>query len=98
MADLIDRQACRAKMVEYVFPITANNLMGAADAYHRMIHLLDAAPTIEAEPVRHGRWEQDGDCVICSECGEEHAWDEYRATYCEDCGAKMDGGIDHAKE
>lgn len=40
--------------------------------------------------VRHGRWIKDGDVVVCSECGEEHAWEEYRASYCEDCGAKMD--------
>ena len=44
----------------------------------------------DAAPVRHGRWIKDGDMVVCSECGEEHAWDEYRSTYCEDCGAKMD--------
>lgn len=50
------------------------------------------APTVDAAPVVHGRWIKDGDVVVCSECGEEHAWDEYRATYCEDCGAKMDGG------
>lgn len=41
-------------------------------------------------PVRHGRWVKDGEVVVCSECGEEHDWDEYRATYCEDCSAKMD--------
>lgn len=43
-------------------------------------------------PVRHGHWIEDGDCQICSECGEEHCWDEYRAAYCDSCGAKMDGG------
>lgn len=52
----------------------------------------DAAPTVDAAPVVHGRWIKDGDVVVCSNCGEEHAWEEYRATYCEDCGAKMDGG------
>ena len=55
---------------------------------------IDRMPTVDAVPVVHGRWMKDGDCVVCSECGEEHAWDEYRATYCEDCGAKMDGGVD----
>lgn len=49
-------------------------------------------PTVDAVEVVHGRWIKDGDVVVCSNCGEEHAWDEYRATYCEDCGAKMDGG------
>ena len=26
---------------------------------------------------------------ICSECGEEHEWEDYRAPYCDTCGAKM---------
>ena len=42
--------------------------------------------------VKHGEWIEDGEYQICSVCGEEHHWDEYRATYCEDCGARMDGG------
>ena len=41
--------------------------------------------------VKHGYWIEDGEYQVCSVCGEEHHWDEYRATYCEDCGAKMDG-------
>ncbi len=49
-------------------------------------------PIADARPERHGRWVEDGSGVIlCSECGEEHEWEDYRATYCEDCGAKMDG-------
>ena len=57
-----------------------------------VIRYLNTLPTVDAKPVVHGRWIKDGDVVVCSECGEENAWDEYRATYCEDCGAKMDGG------
>ena len=56
------------------------------------------APTIDAVPVKHGRWEQCcnlmGEYFKCSEC-------EYKAevptcmgepifTYCPNCGAKMD--------
>ena len=38
--------------------------------------------------VQHGRWiEEDG--IQCSECGEEHEWEDYRAPYCDTCGAKM---------
>lgn len=33
-----------------------------------------------------------GDTQICSNCGEEHEWDAYRASFCDTCGAKMDGG------
>lgn len=47
----------------------------------------------EVAEVVHGRWivEKNG-VVICSECGAEHEWIDYRASFCEDCGAKMDGG------
>lgn len=40
--------------------------------------------------VVHGRWVDVGEgYVACSRCGEEHGWADYRAAYCEDCGAKM---------
>ena len=37
-----------------------------------------------------GRWIEENGCQICSECGEEHEWDEYRAAYCDVCGAEME--------
>lgn len=55
---------------------------------------LSQIPTIEAEPVRHGRltditsdeWHAEwGDCSICGE--SNHA----NAKYCQWCGAKLDG-------
>ena len=48
-------------------------------------------PEADVVEVKHGHWIEDGEYQVCSVCGEEHHWDEYRATYCEDCGAKMDG-------
>lgn len=58
------------------------------------------APTIDAEPVRHGYWigiEYDGyadgcpvyDLWECSECGLEHKGED-TPSYCPNCGAKMD--------
>lgn len=52
---------------------------------------LEEVPTADVVEVKHGYWIEDGEYQVCSVCGEEHHWDEYRATYCEDCGAKMDG-------
>ena len=53
---------------------------------------IDEAPTIEAEPVRHGRWEladeQEPRRYGCSEC-KRLAWDI--SNYCPNCGARMDG-------
>lgn len=49
-------------------------------------------PTADVRLERHGHWiEEENGVIVCSECGEEHEWQDYRATYCEDCGAKMDG-------
>lgn len=49
------------------------------------------ATECEMEEIRHGKWiEYDNGVQTCSECGEEHEWQDYRASYCEDCGAKMD--------
>lgn len=62
-------------------------------------------PTIEAEPVKHGRWEDVRDCGsggcygFCSNCNTGHRANnptalkmEYR--HCRWCGAKMDGGTE----
>lgn len=51
------------------------------------------APTIDAEPVRHGKWIDDSNGIegawnYCSVCGEQ-AIDLY--DFCPNCGAKMDG-------
>lgn len=67
--------------------------------------LVIGAPTIDAEPVRHGRWVicEDG-CgdthYQCSACGDEWTLidgtpQENGMKYCPHCGAKMDGGEPH---
>lgn len=64
--------------------------------------VIDEAPSVDAEPVRHGRWETkeyttedsfDDWIVIhheevCSECGKGQG---ERSNFCPNCGAKMDG-------
>ena len=54
---------------------------------------IEKVPTIDPESLRpKGRWiKEENGVIVCSECGEEHEWEDYRATYCEDCGAKMEG-------
>ena len=54
-------------------------------------------PAADVAPVVHGRWEHLGwDEWCCSVCGfvitTEGSWDKPTEKYCEDCGAKMDGG------
>lgn len=55
------------------------------------VKLLEKVPAADVAPVVHGRWLEEDGVQICSNCGEEHCWDEYRATFCDSCGARMDG-------
>lgn len=54
---------------------------------------INKQPTIEAEPVRHGRWEDCSSGWMCSRCSFTQIKD---SNYCPNCGAKMDGGNDEA--
>lgn len=69
-------------------------IRGYKDGLTVAFDLLAKAPTIEAEPVKHGRWEKfayGGN--KCTACGRVHWYSEYEAiepNYCPNCGAKMD--------
>lgn len=55
-------------------------------------HALRVSPTIEAEPVRHGRWvvqDEGRTRFMCSECKAKNY--DGSGRYCPNCGAKMDG-------
>ena len=65
-------------------------------------HRIDDMPTIEGEPVKHGRWEvwqHPGDEVVCncSVCQTPYSPEELYLggteypNYCPNCGAKMNG-------
>lgn len=62
-----------------------------AEAFEDLANELEDFPVTDVASVRYGRWIEEDGCQICSECGEEHEWDEYRAAYCDVCGARMDG-------
>ena len=51
-------------------------------------------PTIDTEPVRHGRWILRGMHHFCSACGEQY--DQRSDNFCAECGAKMDLEVQHA--
>ncbi len=49
---------------------------------------LDDVPTLEVEPVKHGKWIRYNGENICSEC---HRCNFTMTFYCPHCGAKMEG-------
>jgi hypothetical protein len=55
----------------------------------RIIAEIAGLPTIEAEPVKHGRWMYP---FYCSECGfTPYYSSDLTYNYCPNCGARMDG-------
>lgn len=72
--------------------IDANSLKHSRGiAGDEILHeIIDNQPTIEAEPVRHGRWKDTSPTLTsfrCSECNTAHA---IATSRCPSCGAKMD--------
>lgn len=62
-------------------------------------------PAADVAEVVHGQWYMLEDCanagLYCSACGrrvhhEEFAYKKLKSKYCPHCGARMDGGVDHA--
>ena len=76
----------------------------SATMFKKIRRVVESTPTIEAEPVKHGRWVSLTECanagVYCSMCNkkvykEDYAWSnkriKMRSNYCPNCGAKMKG-------
>ena len=58
---------------------------------------INSIPAADVAPVVYTRWAHlGGDEWCCPVCGfvitTEGSWDKPTKKYCEDCGAKMDGG------
>lgn len=65
--------------------------------YGRIKNVVKEAPTIDAEPVRHGQWIYKPGGWYCSACDKRAMVDAVGfAKYCCRCGTKMDGGAGNA--
>lgn len=59
-------------------------------------------PLDDAEPVRQGRWIDKGEYAVCTECGGRSGTQydgvepiPLMTQFCQNCGARMDGGADN---
>ena len=92
MTRLIDAKVyCMELYNEMNYPGRSEEFMTAIDV---AIADLADAPTVDAVPVRHGRWETNSDrpdSLICSVCkfGFD-MWKHDPHNFCPNCGAKMD--------
>ena len=84
MQELIDKQASMKAICGGCFKSRAVDIELKCRGTCNVIDILQQQPTIEAEPVRHGRWECGGFCSICGLDTTEH-----KPSFCPNCGAKM---------
>lgn len=86
-------------------------LVGRCDGLDIAAGLLRVAPAADVAPVVHGRWiswEEAGnfvpsldrhECSVCHDAAQVLVNGfELLSDYCPNCGAKMDGGADHAAD
>lgn len=98
MPEYIEREALTDKIKEKIaeYPVSTDMYRVTYDNFivrglRIALGIIQNQTTADVQEVRHGEWiEDDYGVQVCSECGEEHEWDEFRATYCDICGAKMD--------
>lgn len=99
MAEYIERQKLYNNLVllaKYETGERQQGILGCAETVRIF-------PAADVEPVRHGRWVHEHISegyawVICSECEAviHKILINKRLNYCPNCGARMDGGVDHA--
>lgn len=94
MTRLIDADALISSVLKKA--IDDAFLNGNTDMHRLLVQVIAHQPTIDAEPVRHGKWIWNDKCKrVCSVCENPVAfmlskdgWHEGR--YCPNCGARMD--------
>ena len=99
MSDLISRSALIECFEKLALALANAECYAAADATQHAAETLRLAPSIDAEPVRHGKWinkteMRHGLCDYrfdCSECSHIFwASGVENFNFCPCCGAKMD--------
>ena len=86
--EYIDREEV-IKIIEQHDLSSGSTLGCHSGAIECAISAIEMLPAADVTQVRRGRWIEEDGIQICSECGEEHEWEDYRAPYCDTCGAKM---------
>lgn len=106
MSDLIDRDAFAQRVRDKAKQIIdcGQNEVDVVDMSAELMIMLENAPTVDAEQVRHASWILERDemrriYTTCDNCKTCVCFTNYRngmkvdmrgANYCPNCGAKMD--------
>ena len=103
MAEYIEREALMRRIKEIHCAV--------CDSYHGVrcracwvddtLDYIDSEPAADVAPVRHGKWDDEGEYAVCMECGGRSGikYDGVEpiplmTQFCPNCGCRMDGGRD----
>lgn len=88
-------------------PANKRYIEGWNDAVAVFKSMVHGAKAEDVAPVKHGAWIMRGGKFRCSVCDARANWkreggtggfsfeyEQVKSTYCHNCGAKMDGGMD----
>ena len=83
-------------MDEYIRKDTARRIIDSPRNREQMVAMLEAVPSEDVQPVRHGHWINHPDdlfpedsMIECSVC-HEYEYATANDNFCGNCGAKMD--------
>ena len=91
---LVERDKIRTEVVErYSFGVPTPDRHGQAmlGGIRKALREIETSPTVDAEPVRHGMWEDDNYIWKCNLCHKYLMIEQGDAdmNYCPNCGAKL---------
>lgn len=95
MNDLISREALIKHFGGHVRAAKDDRDFSALDTWRKALFDVQDAPAVDAEPVRHERWNKNGRCTGCG----NHApyWPMaityHLSHYCPNCGALMEAEV-----
>lgn len=101
MTEYIEREALEIALNHRLSFLIAENSEydHYTSGYEEAVDTVEDFPSAaDVAPVVHSRWAHiGGDEWCCPACGfvitTEGSWDKPTKKYCENCGAKMDGGM-----
>ena len=92
--EYIEREAAYKACEAYFSGVCVYDV-SASEVINDFEEVIDAVPTADVAPVKHGHWVKEKSDVLihwhCSVCENCYYLEEPNADYCPRCGAKMDG-------
>ena len=95
--EYIEREAAYKACEAYFSGVCVYDV-SASEVINDFEEVIDAVPTADVAPVKHGQWIYENFYTHCSVCGKMAIYDKYgqevESDYCPRCGAKMGGEVE----